>query len=142
MIENEVVDEVEVVASVLSVRRNRSSMDFVLVDKARDVWVCRGDIMAIGGEMFIRQFTPDGRGGGFVALKALVPPEVPIPYDWEVYPYTVVFPDASLHMAGQGPKLSGLVMRVSREMSADEREEANLQAAERFSLMSEARQGY
>lgn len=76
------------------------------------------DTMLRGSVAFYRQATSDGRGGGFVAANSYVPPHIAIPHDWTIYENTRVFDDADL--AGAGPRIVGLVYRVSKILQQDE----------------------
>jgi hypothetical protein len=106
-----------------------------------DVCVSRDEIIVIDGDIFVRQFTPDDKGGGFVALKARVPQHIAIPWNWYVYPGTYVFDDAQLYLGNAGPHIRGSAHGISRTMRPRELSQIAAQATERIGkLLGERRE--
>jgi hypothetical protein len=122
--------------------RREPQDDFVRLNSYRgDVWVRRGEIMVIDGDIFVRQFTPDNKGGGFVALKARVPEHVEIYWEWFVHPRTYVFDNAQLHLGNAGPHIKGSTHGISRTMRPSEFDQATAQAIERIGKLLDGCRG-
>lgn len=96
---------------------------FDLVEVVTGVLVNRWDMLTVHGMPHVRQFTAEGRGGGFVALNSYLPEDIALPWDWYVYPRTRILESAGGYMCNQGPRLVGNTWMVSESLEQSESED-------------------